>query len=803
MTQPVAYDREGVPLREEDVQGALVAGNAGFRPDAQVWMRDPASNDDRVVSAAEASRLAREGYQYLPGEYVTARKEQASRRREYDGGLANSALAVASGLASGLTFGASDMAIQGGYFGDDAAKANAAIAEFNPGLRTASELGGALVPVLLSGGAGAAGATARTVGAAPVAVSRLGAATERGVLSVLGSGAEQTVARRILSRAAGMGAGGAVEGGLYGAGDAVRQAALTDTELTAEKLLSAAGEGALFGGVLSGGLGVLAGGGREAFNRLAGSRTAREGLESFANRQAARQLLDRREINKVLRYGGESRIDRIGRELLDEGIPLSGKGWMERAGSAVAKKLDDAGRKMEAVAKQMDEAGVRIDTRTMARGIDDKIAAMRSSTSGTERRIAETVQGEWQPLRDMLVKKADDGSTVYLKAGFDDMWKARRKLDEMSINFDKRDPATKALLGLRDSMDTAMDDALRMQPDLVPKWSAAKQKYADYASVRESLTRKGKQEASNAIVSGGDKIAGSAGGILGLLAGMGTGSFGAAALTSAATGAALGAVNKFARDQGAGIMAQASRRLARMDTRLAVSTQRLAGRSAVQALPRTVVPTGSALKSAFDSTRRDLNDARDPQKLSARLAAATGDLARQEPQLAAAIQQRMVGDAQYLQSKLPPPHTTGATGITPNAAKETWSRAQMRDFIKIAAAIETPEVVLDQVADGDIPDPEVLEAVKARRPRLYQSIRDRVIAYASSREEPLPYKQRVALSIAFDFRADESMQPETLSQIQESFVTPMSDDKPGPAAALTPRAPVEAMTLPSERASGV
>jgi hypothetical protein len=81
-------------------------------------------------------------------------------------------------------------------------------------------------------------------------------------------------------------AGGAVEGSLYGAGNAVDEAALGNVEVTAEKLIAGAGLGALLGGG-GGGLGTALGEGFKAAAPLA-ARAAKEfapGLENFANRR--------------------------------------------------------------------------------------------------------------------------------------------------------------------------------------------------------------------------------------------------------------------------------------------------------------------------------------------------------------------------------------------------------------------------------------------------------------------------------------------------------------------------------------
>lgn len=103
------------------------------------------------------------------------------------------------------------------------------------------EIGGAIAPALLSGGAGAAGTAARfTVAGRAAQVGR-----------AITGGAEAAAGRGLVSRAAGGALAGAFEGGLAGAGGAASEAALGDRDLAAEQLLSGvkrnAGLGALFG----------------------------------------------------------------------------------------------------------------------------------------------------------------------------------------------------------------------------------------------------------------------------------------------------------------------------------------------------------------------------------------------------------------------------------------------------------------------------------------------------------------------------------------------------------------------------
>lgn len=91
------------------------------------------------------------------------------------------------------------------------------------------------------------------------------------------------VARKALARGAGLGAEGALEGAAVGVGQEVSEAALGDTELTAQKLLAGAGRGALFGGLTGAAIGAplgAAGGIIGAPKALAG-RAARQAGEAL------------------------------------------------------------------------------------------------------------------------------------------------------------------------------------------------------------------------------------------------------------------------------------------------------------------------------------------------------------------------------------------------------------------------------------------------------------------------------------------------------------------------------------------
>lgn len=127
----------------------------------------------------------------------------------------------------------------------------------NPGADIVGTVGGIVIPALLTGGTSAA---AKAV-SAPVGMAiKAGSATEKAVAAALAKSVAESSAKKLAkevikkSVAANMvakGAGGAIEGAVFGAGNALREDALGTAELNAENLISNIGTGALMGGAVS------------------------------------------------------------------------------------------------------------------------------------------------------------------------------------------------------------------------------------------------------------------------------------------------------------------------------------------------------------------------------------------------------------------------------------------------------------------------------------------------------------------------------------------------------------------------
>lgn len=173
----------------------------------------------------------------------------AQAREEQFGGVGGQIKAGLAGAARGLSLGGSDVLARA-IGGDDAAIVLEGLRETNPVTSTLTEVGGALAPALVTGGAALP----------PGAASRLGAGIARA-----GEGAG-ALAR--IGRAA---AGGAAEGALFGAGQGVSELALSTDPLTVERVASAISSNALYGAALGGPLGALGKGAEIGLARAKGA----------------------------------------------------------------------------------------------------------------------------------------------------------------------------------------------------------------------------------------------------------------------------------------------------------------------------------------------------------------------------------------------------------------------------------------------------------------------------------------------------------------------------------------------------
>jgi hypothetical protein len=277
---------------------------------------DPTEGKAVQIDASEAEHLDELG---LEGNTAA---DQERRAYASKAGLGEAAIAAGEGLASGASLGLYDIAAAG-IGGTDYTHQRQLRRGVYGNLETIGQVGGSILPILLSGGTGA---LARGASLTPSALLARGGLAAEGLvgrgLASLGSGAARGFGREVLERAASMGVGAAIEGGVAGAGNALGEAAINDQlggpDRVAELAWAGAKSGAMFGLFGGAALGGLSGAAQGA-SRALGSRLLRGGdaLAESADTAAIKALVGGQGLrsSEVKKFGSREALQKAGRDL--------------------------------------------------------------------------------------------------------------------------------------------------------------------------------------------------------------------------------------------------------------------------------------------------------------------------------------------------------------------------------------------------------------------------------------------------------------------------------------------------------
>lgn len=196
-------------------------------------------NRTSTIGAGELADAIGHGWKLADDEEVAA----ATLRRE-ESDLASQALGAVESVAAGATLGGSTYLESA--LGADPERMRAR-REGLGGLSSALELGGALVPGLLTGGSATAAGAARGLGARALAATPAGALARTGARIEAGLGRSLATAPKLVRTTVPVVGRGAVEGFAAGIGAEVDESVLGERDLTAERLLGAGAMGSLFG----------------------------------------------------------------------------------------------------------------------------------------------------------------------------------------------------------------------------------------------------------------------------------------------------------------------------------------------------------------------------------------------------------------------------------------------------------------------------------------------------------------------------------------------------------------------------
>lgn len=706
---------------------------------------------------------------YAQGYRVEAPDALRAREIQEQGvtGIANEVTATAEGVARGLTLGFSDRALVGAL-GDEYRQRAEARADTTFG--AAGEVAGMVAPAVFSGGESlalkAALAPGRVIAGVGGAIAKAGG---RGTLGRIAAGA----------------AGAAVEGAAYSMGHANSEAALGGTELTAEKLLSAAGEGATWGaiggGVVGAGTAAIGRAGRAVTERMLGEGTTlAKALSEHTAGTTAR---------KIVGEGiDQATAARFGEKLRGAGVAESADAI--GAVRAAAARADDAAQRITALA---DQAGVRVERKALDTTLDTaraRAADLRKIPAREYQTAAKRIEAEIAPLakrtEPLTLSEARAVSDSLAKIRGDgplgDAIAATRKDLDAAIDAALDRPGADALHRAAAAGDETAATALREQRSLKDAWRQAQSDAQDWRQIDAMAAAKPSEGTAARLASAGHSTA------LGVLTGIATGHVAPAAAVALLGGRAMTAATEYVVNRGVAAVSRMAQRLASVEGRLDAA--------ALSIVSGKVAPTVGAVAGAvgYDRLREQIAGVRDGSELT-RVAAQFDD-----PDVAMAAMQKLLGDADYLERKLPVvfPHPSATQPDLPGTEP---SPLDLQRMTAIATALNDPAGVAADLAAGHY-DPDAIAAVRARRPELWDEMRDRVMVYAAAQGDAIPFERRTLLGLAFDFPADWSLDSANLTAIQGvgAPAGPSGEPHPGGGANINPTIG-EAYALPSNPVS--
>ena len=283
---------EDVPF--EEVNQGIISGEYQFQPGPAVPLENT-SGEVYLMPANKASEIIIDHSWKFPSKEKTnsffqglqkdiaAADEEQRLEDEYGDSPIQAGL---FGAARGVTLGLSDPLLTNLLDVDPERLRE--LEKRQPGISTTTEIGGALLPLLLPEPTSSTAAAARLGLLAARGVTGATAQAGRIAARALGKRLAGEVGKRHLAKGvAPLALGGAVEGALYGIGETLSEDALENKEMSAEAFVGNIGVGILLGGVAGG----LLGGGKEYIARSAKSRLTARLLDDKAAKDFKYQTL--------------------------------------------------------------------------------------------------------------------------------------------------------------------------------------------------------------------------------------------------------------------------------------------------------------------------------------------------------------------------------------------------------------------------------------------------------------------------------------------------------------------------------
>jgi hypothetical protein len=698
------------------------------------------------------------------------------------------------------TFGLSDRMAQA--IGITSQEAQRERAERNPLAAGAGTITGVVAPAIASMGTSAA-AKGASVGAR--AIARAAAAAEKQtakvVAKVVADTGEKKLAREVLKKSIEKGVGGAVEGAAYGAGHLAREDAIGTADFNAENILSSAGTGALYGGIVGAALpsvALTAASAKDSAKKLFG-----KALSKYTDASKAAEEISGFNAAKLAKLNSTESGKKILAELPDW-YKNEVKIGMTDDAAAILEKVkavkQSAGSQIEATLAEADvmaaqSLGSKANSPEMRSILLNKVASDIEAKFLAPIREDKVFRAEAQEVRNLIDDLRTSAYRKYKKKGITskELVDLKRKMDsiyerayERGIGA-KRTRLEKAAFEARQLLNDASYAWLtHIDSRLADQLRAANRNYQLASTVELPLLRKSVKDPS--FLGFKDALYGLGGAVLG----------------DAGTGALLLGGKKLLESdlrRRLVILGGLEKSQVRIATDIADNVKQFLTKGA---RPSKLASIAALTNSAIAQKREDgkkpqaprnrveayRNAADNIQKLVVqsdelmnRSQKAGAVLAHAAPLTAEAVTRKTIKAINFLAAKIPkrPYETLFPSGKQRDFTPSSMEIARFERYLQV---VDSPMTVLQELKQGTLTR-EHVEALRTVYPDLYSRIQQQVLAQLQdAKEDEIPYSKRVQVSILLDIPGDDSLLGKNVAALQANFTRQEQDQSGGPAPAV-------------------
>ena len=137
------------------------------------------------------------------------------------------------------------------------------------------------------------------------------------------------------------------------------------------------------------------------------------------------------------------------------------------------------------------------------------------------------------------------------------------------------------------------------------------------------------------------------------------------------------------------------------------------------------------------------------------------------PETAKGVMDRQVKMVEFLKGKIPRDPRSETMDLMNKFNKREWkpSKYQIREFEKYLSASVAPMTVFEDIGKGRV-SVQQMEALQVLYPEMYKYMTFSVINEVASSTKPIPYSNRIKLSLVMGMPLDSSLEPATIRALQ-------------------------------------